>query len=175
MNGHLDTASPREDNRPPGAGRVRRSDQERAGTRQRPSTPARRAQRGARSGSWTPAGLSSCPPWSPSCGPPAVSSPSSSGGTRALPRSTHATGLAEPAAGHRRMTSADPAGRHPPRIRPAGTPGIRRQPSPPRHDTRPIAQSDDHKEETQMIQPYPDSAQMPSTDLTSSPPPAQKR
>ena len=63
------------------------------------------------------------------------------------------TGRPEPA------ESADPVRsalgtRQRPRMRPAGTPGIRRQPSPPRHGTHPIAQSDHHEEETQMIQPY---------------------
>jgi hypothetical protein len=38
MDDHLDTASPREDNRLPGAGRVRRSDQEHAGDAARPGT-----------------------------------------------------------------------------------------------------------------------------------------
>ena len=36
-----------------------------------------------------------------------------------------------PAAGHQRLAGADPAGRYPPWIRPAGTPGIRRQPPRP--------------------------------------------
>jgi Glycosyltransferase family 87 len=52
---------------------------------------------------------------------------------RAVAGAVRAAGPAEPAAGHRRLAGADPAGRYPPRVRPAGTPGIRRGPV---HDTR---------------------------------------
>jgi hypothetical protein len=216
MDDHPDTASPREDNRLPGAGRVRRSDQERVGdaatARHVPPAAHRAAcgqahvrQLGCRairrghhrgdhwqcqvrrpreeSGLYRGAvarhgnpGITCQGSWRSS--PAGLAARGSRRGRCDGTRQAAAPWLAQHTQPDQRSQLLTTNG-WPARILLATTrPGYARhsaQPSPPRHGARPIAQSHHHEEETQMIQPYPDSAQMRSTDLTSSPPAAQKR